>query len=102
PAADMLAFDLATIAVGEETSFCVDKLFARFIALTHSYAIANNRRGPLTLLGYSLGGLVALDMAQKLAELGHTIDRVVLLDAYAPEYLSRTPAWYLGKLNARV
>lgn len=102
PAMDMLAFDLATIALGEATTFDPKRFFARFTALTHSYAITNERRGPLTIMGYSLGGLVALDMANKLAQLGHTIDRVVLLDAYAPPYLSRTPAWYLGKINARV
>jgi len=102
PAMDMLAFDLATIALGEVTTFDVERFFARFTALTHSYALTHDRRGPITLLGYSLGGLVALDMAEKLAQLGHTIERVVLLDAYAPPYLSRTPAWFLGKLHARM
>lgn len=101
-AKDMLAFDLATIAMGEANTFDTDRFFARFTALTHSYAMTHERRGPLTLMGYSLGGLVVLDMADKLAQLGHTIERVVLLDAYAPPYLSRTPAWFLGKLNARV
>lgn len=102
PAMDMLAFDLATIAMGEAATFDTDRFFARFTALAHSYAMTHERRGPLTLMGYSLGGLVALDMASTLASLGHTIERVVLLDAYAPPYLSRTPAWYLGKLNARI
>ncbi len=102
PAMDMLAFDLATIAVGEASTFDADRFFSRFTALTHAYAMTHNRSGPLTLVGYSLGGLVALDMARQLGELGHTIERVVLLDAYAPPYLSRTPSWYVGKLNARL
>lgn len=99
---DTLAFDLATIATGEETTFDQRRFFARFTALTHAHAMSNDRRGPITLLGYSLGGLVVMDMVGKLIELGHTIERVVLLDAYSPAYLSRTPAWYLAKVNARI
>ena len=99
---DMLAFDLATIATTEQTRFDSGRFFGRFIALTHAHAITANRRGPVTLLGYSLGGLVAMDMARALVELGHTVDRVVLLDAYAPAYLSRTPVWYIAKLNSRL
>lgn len=102
PAMDTLAFDLAAIALGEATTFDTERFFARFTALTHSYALVHDRSGPITLMGYSLGGLVALDMAEKLTQLGHTIERVVLLDAYAPPYLSRTPVWFLGKLNARM
>ncbi|MGD1916119.1 MAG: amino acid adenylation domain-containing protein [Phycisphaerales bacterium] len=101
-AKDMLAFDLATIATTEESSFDPRRFFGRFTALTHAHATAVDRRGPITLLGYSLGGLVAMDMARKLADLGHTIDRVVLLDAYAPAYLSRTRMWYLAKINAKL
>ncbi|MEQ8316944.1 MAG: amino acid adenylation domain-containing protein [Phycisphaerales bacterium] len=99
---DMLAYDLATIATGESNAFEPDRFFARFTALTHAYAMSRNRRGPLTLMGYSLGGLVALDMAARLQELGHDVQRVVLLDAYAPPYLSRTLPWYLAKINAKL
>lgn len=102
PAMDMLAFDLATIATGESERFDPARFFARFTALTHAHAMTHDRRGPVTLLGYSLGGLVAMDMAAKLEELGHTVARVVLLDAYAPAYLSRTPAWYAAKAHARL
>ncbi|MFI4882869.1 MAG: alpha/beta fold hydrolase, partial [Phycisphaerales bacterium JB064] len=101
-ARDMLAFDLATIATGEAATFDPQRFFARFTALTHAHAMASDRGGPITIMGYSLGGLVALDMAAKLSDLGHTVERIILLDAYAPAYLTRTPAWYLGKLNARV
>lgn len=99
---DMLAFDIATIATDESGEFDANRFFARFTALTRSYSLANRREGPLTLIGYSLGGLVVLDMARRLTELGHDVQRVVLLDAYAPAYLGRTVPWFLAKLNARV
>ncbi len=99
---DMLAFDVSTIAMDELSEFDADKFFTRFAALTHSYALANRREGPITLVGYSLGGLVVMDMARRLTDLGHNVQRIVLLDAYAPAYLSRTIPWLLAKLNARV
>lgn len=101
-AMDTLAFDMAAIADGEAAAFRPERFFARFTALAHAHALASGRRGPITLLGYSLGGLVALDMAGRLCELGHDVRRVVLLDAYAPCYLSRTPMWFLGKVHARL
>ncbi|PZF56136.1 hypothetical protein DEJ23_11315 [Curtobacterium sp. MCSS17_008] len=42
-------------------------------------------RGPYTLVGHSFGGLVALEMAAVLADAGHEVRRVVLLDTYLPE-----------------
>ena len=101
-APDTVAFDLATIAAGESGRFNPDRFYARFTALTHAHALRHDLSGPITLMGYSLGGLIALDMATSLKDLGHTIRRVVLLDAYAPAYLAHTPAWLLGKLNAQV
>jgi thioesterase domain-containing protein/acyl carrier protein len=39
-------------------------------------------RGPYTLIGYSLGGLVALEMAQRLAASGEKMAMLVMLDSY--------------------
>jgi thioesterase domain-containing protein len=39
-------------------------------------------RGPYLLVGYSAGGLVALEMAQQLTVAGHAVPLVVLLDTY--------------------
>lgn len=45
--------------------------------------------GPYILIGYSFGGLVALEMAQRLAQAGKQIALLVLIDAYPhPRYLS--------------
>lgn len=42
--------------------------------------------GPYILIGYSLGGLVALEMAQRLTENGEEIALLCMIDAY-PRYL---------------
>ena len=39
-------------------------------------------RGPYILIGYSLGGLVALEMAHRLSAAGETIALLAMLDAY--------------------
>lgn len=41
-------------------------------------------RGPYILGGYSMGGVVAFEMARQLHELGEPVSRLVLLDSYAP------------------
>jgi acetoacetyl-CoA synthetase len=38
--------------------------------------------GPYLLIGYSAGGLIALEMAQQLTAAGHAVPLVVLLDTY--------------------
>jgi acetoacetyl-CoA synthetase len=48
--------------------------------------------GPYILIGYSFGGLITLDMAQRLAEAGKEVALLVLVDAYPhPRYLSAGP-----------
>jgi acetoacetyl-CoA synthetase len=45
--------------------------------------------GPYILIGYSFGGLVALEMARRLSEAGGNVALLVLVDAYPhPRYLS--------------
>ena len=47
-------------------------------------------QGPYILIGYSFGGLVALEMAQRLSKTG-SVAMLVLLDAYPhPRYLTRS------------
>jgi len=40
--------------------------------------------GPYALVGYSLGGLVALEMARRLTQTGENIDSLVMIDSYPP------------------
>jgi len=49
-------------------------------------------QGPYILIGYSFGGLITLEMAQRLVEHGKHVALLVLIDAYPhPRYLSPGP-----------
>ena len=53
--------------------------------------------GPYILIGYSFGGLVALEMAQRLLEQSKQIALLVMIDAYPhPRYLSAPQRFQLG------
>jgi len=48
--------------------------------------------GPYILIGYSFGGLITLEMAQRLVEAGKQVALLVLVDAYPhPRYLTPGP-----------
>jgi len=48
--------------------------------------------GPYILIGYSFGGLITLEMAQRLAKAGKDVALLALMDAYPhPRYLSPGP-----------
>jgi acetoacetyl-CoA synthetase len=54
-------------------------------------------QGPYILIGYSFGGLVALEMAQRLSEGGSEIGLLVLIDTYPhPRYMSARQRLRLG------
>ena len=53
--------------------------------------------GPYILIGYSFGGLIALEMAQRLSERGKQIALLAMLDTYPhPRHLSPTQRLWLG------
>ncbi len=53
--------------------------------------------GPYVLIGYSFGGLVALEMAQRLSDEGKHIQLLVMVDAYPhPRQMSRRQRLLLG------
>jgi acyl transferase domain-containing protein/NADPH:quinone reductase-like Zn-dependent oxidoreductase/thioesterase domain-containing protein/acyl carrier protein len=51
------------------------------------------QRGPYLLGGYSGGGVVALEMARRLAEAGEDTSEVVLMDTYHPAASARKVGW---------
>lgn len=57
--------------------------------------------GPYILGGYSLGGLVALEMAARLSRKGEKIALLVMMDSY-PDINSLTPAQFLRLLAQRM
>jgi acetoacetyl-CoA synthetase len=69
-----------------------DEPFDRIEDMAELYLDSLNElqsRGPYILIGYSFGGLVALEMAQRLSEDGRNVALLVLVDAFPhPRYLS--------------
>jgi acetoacetyl-CoA synthetase len=62
-----------------------DMEFERIEEMAQFYTDAIRRQqphGPYRIIGYSLGGLVALEIAQLLLKMGESISLLVLLDAY--------------------
>lgn len=57
--------------------------------------------GPYTLAGYSLGGLVALEMARRLSREGEEIASLVMLDSY-PDINHLAPGQFLWLLAQRM
>jgi acetoacetyl-CoA synthetase len=55
------------------------------------------RQGPYILIGYSFGGLIALEMAQRLLAAGKRVALLAMIDTYPhPRYLPRPERWRLG------
>ena len=48
--------------------------------------------GPYLLIGHSLGGFIALEVARRLRAAGEQVDRVVVLDTFLPQRFARTSA----------
>ncbi|MFZ7087692.1 alpha/beta fold hydrolase [Curtobacterium sp. RRHDQ10] len=55
-------------------------------------------RGPYLLIGHSLGGLVALEIARMLTEAGEQVEHVVLLDTYLPRTTAQQGAMEFARL----
>ncbi len=72
---------------GERTaSVSIERLAEAYAQVIHS----SHRDGPCRLAGLSFGGVVALEVAHRLAAVGVEVDRVVLLDTILPgSYLRR-------------
>jgi thioesterase domain-containing protein/acyl carrier protein len=65
---------------GAEELTTVEALAARYV----SELLTARPEGPYRLGGWSMGGLVAFEMAWQLTERGKTVERLILLDTDAP------------------
>ncbi|MET7868270.1 alpha/beta fold hydrolase [Streptomyces cyaneofuscatus] len=65
----------------------VPELAARYTAALREAVPA----GPVHLLGWSLGGLIAFDMARRMAEAGAEVGRVILVDTSPPYVVPMPP-----------
>src|SRR5580658_7248150 len=78
----------------------VDEPFDRIEDLAQFYLDAIKKmqpHGPYFLVGYSLGGLVALEMAQRLTKHGETVALLAMLESYPhPRFLSLKQRVRLG------
>ncbi len=57
--------------------------------------------GPYLLVGHSLGGLIALEVATMLTEAGEQVDHVALLDTYLPRTRSESAQLHFGRIEQR-
>jgi thioesterase domain-containing protein len=63
----------------------IESLAADYIEAIRSV----QRDGPYLLGGWSLGGLIAFEMARQLRQQGHQVALLVMVDAYLPSLISR-------------
>lgn len=62
---------------------CIEDISARYIKELQDVCSF----GPYRLGGWSLGGIIAFEMAHQLIEQGHTVSLLVLIDSYTPKIL---------------
>ncbi len=76
---------------------------ADFAGMAEDYVDAmrsTQKRGPYYLGGWSVGGLVALEMAQRLRAAGETVALLVLFDTLYPAVSPRRRSWFDRLLRA--
>jgi amino acid adenylation domain-containing protein/FkbH-like protein len=57
--------------------------------------------GPYVLSGYSVGGMIAFELAQQMQAAGMKVSRVVIFDLWAPGSPKQLPVWQRLVLHAR-
>lgn len=80
----------------EEPLECIEDMAEHFLAAIRGV----QPRGPYLLIGYSLGGLVTLEMAQRLLAKGEVIALLALLESYP--HRSYLPFGPRARLHARL
>ncbi len=78
------AFQAAGLAAGSEPVGSIGAMAASYIEALR----AEQPEGPYHLGGWSLGGIVAFEMARQLAEQGQSVATLAIFDAHAPRPLA--------------
>jgi enterobactin synthetase component F len=81
PARDVHGLQSPALDAEQPMPATIDALAAHYVARI----LALNTPGPVHLLGWSVGGILAQAMAVRLRELGHDVGLLALLDAYPSE-----------------
>ncbi|MGK7888331.1 MAG: amino acid adenylation domain-containing protein [Leptolyngbyaceae cyanobacterium] len=64
------------------------------LASTYIQALQSRQpQGPYHLAGWSMGGVIAIEMAQQLQSMGETVALVALIDSYTPQAIATTEPW---------
>jgi acetoacetyl-CoA synthetase len=74
---------------GEVANSRVEDMAADYVAQIRSV----QPHGPYTLAGFSLGGLIAFEMAQQLLQCGEKVELVALVDSQVDQQCLTFPAW---------
>jgi len=86
------------LRAGEEPLDTIERMAAAYLREVRTVRPA----GPYVLGGWSMGGLVAFEMARRLAAQGERVDRLIVIDAVLPDPESAPAPTPAGGLAARV
>jgi amino acid adenylation domain-containing protein len=70
------------------------KVYPSIEAMANRYLLslrAFQPKGPYHIAGFSIGGLIALEMARTLIEQGEVVSDVTLVDCFVPSFVRRSP-----------
>jgi len=79
----------------DESPYTIEDIAAQYV----NEIITQNPNGPYALAGYSLGGIVAYEMAQQFKNRGKKIAALIMFDTYAARSpQKRSPLWRMASL----
>jgi acetoacetyl-CoA synthetase len=82
---------------GEVSNYSVEDMAVDYVEQIRSV----QPHGPYALAGFSLGGLIAFEMAQQLLQCGEKVEPLALVDSHVDEQCLTFPAW-LAQQRRRV
>jgi len=97
PEHDVYAFQQHALERRGVPDWSVGRSARRYLALMRIV----QPRGPYLLVGHSLGGLVALEVARLLTAAGEQVEHVALLDTYLPRSKAEQARLHFGRIEQR-